>query len=64
MTEAEVKLKEKQVSVPCCVVGPSQQQVILGWSRPVAVISPELSEATTCAAGEKQRDEGITEKNA
>lgn len=49
--------------VPCCVVGPSQQPVILGWSRPVAVISPELSEATTCAAGEKQRDEGITERN-
>lgn len=53
-----------RVSVPCCVVGPSQQQVIPGWSRPVAVISPELSEATTCAAGKKkQGDERITERH-
>lgn len=63
MTKTEVKPKTK-VSVPCCVVGPSQQQVIPGWSRPVAVISLGLSEATTCAAGEKQSDERITEKNA
>lgn len=62
VTETEVKSKTK-VSVPGCVVGPSQQQVILGWSRPVPVISSELSEATTCAAAEKQSDEGIREKN-
>lgn len=62
MTENQVRPKA-EMSVPCCVVGPSQQQVILGWSRRVPVISSELSEATTCAAAEKQSDEGIAEKN-
>ncbi len=55
--------RRKKQSVPCCVVGPSQQPVIQGWSRPAAVISLELSEVTAYAAGEKQRDYGITQRN-
>lgn len=57
------RIKKHGFTVPCCVVGPSQQLVIPGWSRLVAVISPELSEVTACAVGEKQRDEGITQKH-
>lgn len=47
--------RRRKASVPCCAVGPSQRPAIQGWSRPVAVISPELSEATACATGERNR---------
>lgn len=56
--------REAEESAPCCGAGPSPPPVIPGWSRPAAVISPELSEATAYAAGEKERDEGITVRNA
>lgn len=55
--------KNTELSVLCCVVGPSQQPVIPGWSQPIVVISPELSEVTACAAREKQSEVGITQRH-
>lgn len=63
MTNGDRQLRNTDFSVPCCAAGPSRRSVIPGWSRLVVVISPELSEVTACAVGEKRGDEGITQKH-
>lgn len=50
------------MSVPCCAAGPSQPPESPCWSRPAAVTSLELSEATACAVVETWRDGRIREE--